>query len=214
MLALPAHYADYVLPIAHHYERADIVMQARTPYVQVLDAAVPPLGESVDDWEAFRRIAEAIESRARQRGLAAFRDSVDGRTVRRDLGRCHQHYTMAGRIKDIRDVVQFIINTTPGVPKMSFEAFAQQGIVRVEGADSPNWEDDKAPYHSEIYDSVNYKIPYETVTGRQQFYIDHEWFLEYDEQFAGAPGTAAIRRLSVADDDGPCPTRHSQYVAR
>jgi nitrate reductase alpha subunit len=53
-VGVTAHYADYVLPIAHHYERADLMLQARTPYVQVLDAAVPPLGEAVDDWEANR----------------------------------------------------------------------------------------------------------------------------------------------------------------
>lgn len=183
--SVTSHYSDYVLPIAHHYERTDIVMQARTPYAQVLDAAVPPLGESVDDWEAFRRIAEAIERRAKERGISAFRDNVDGRTVRRDLARCHQIYTMEGRVKDTRDVVQFIINTTPGIPKMSFQELAQKGIVRVQGSDSPNWEDASAPYHSEIYDSVKHKIPYETVTGRQQFYIDHEWFIEYDEQLPG-----------------------------
>ena len=47
-------YADYVLPIAHHYERQDYMLEARTPYVQVLDIAVPPLGEAVDDWTRAR----------------------------------------------------------------------------------------------------------------------------------------------------------------
>ncbi|NBU26198.1 MAG: hypothetical protein EBS39_11420, partial [Gammaproteobacteria bacterium] len=54
------HHADIVLPIAHHYERADIMLQSRHPYVQVLDAAVKPLGEAVDDFEALRRVSAAI----------------------------------------------------------------------------------------------------------------------------------------------------------
>ena len=179
--SVTAHYSDYVLPIAHHYERTDIVMQARTPYAQVVDAAVPPLGESVDDWEAFNRIAKAIQKRARERNIAAFRDDVDGRSVRRDLARAHDLYIMDGKVKSSRDVVQYIINTTPGIPKMSVDEFAAKGMVRLEGSESAAWDDDSSPYHTEVFDSVRHKKPYETLTGRQQFYFDHEWFLEYDE---------------------------------
>ena len=49
-MSVTAMYSDYVLPVAHHYERQDFVMEGRTPYIQVLDRAVPPLGESEDDW--------------------------------------------------------------------------------------------------------------------------------------------------------------------
>jgi nitrate reductase alpha subunit len=52
-------HSDYVLPIAHHYERNDLMLQSRVPYLQVLNEAVAPLGESVDDWETNRRLAEA-----------------------------------------------------------------------------------------------------------------------------------------------------------
>ncbi|MFZ1623865.1 MAG: molybdopterin-dependent oxidoreductase, partial [Gammaproteobacteria bacterium] len=45
-MSVTAMYSDYVLPVAQHYERRDFVMEGRTPYVQVLDQAVPPLGES------------------------------------------------------------------------------------------------------------------------------------------------------------------------
>ena len=43
------------------------------------------------------------------------------------------------------------------------------------------WEKDESPYHNEIVKSVRKKLPYETFTGRQQFYIDHEWFIEFGE---------------------------------
>jgi len=180
-MGVTAHYADYVLPIAHHYERADIMLQSRVPYVQILDAAVPPLGESVDDWTANHRLAEAISRRARERGIAPIRDDVDGRTVRRDFTQYADQYTMGGEVGDVRDVVQYLANTTPGVPKLPFAELAARGIVRVDDSDDPSWDGEGSPYHSDITASVRHKRPYETLTGRQQYYIDHEWFLEFDE---------------------------------
>ncbi len=184
-MSVTAHNADYVLPIAHHYERADIMLQSRIPYVQVLDVAVPPLGESVDDWEANRRLIEAIARRARERGISPVRDEVDGRSVRRDYTRALDYYTMDGRIRNVKDVCQYIINTTPGVPKISFAEMAAKGIVRVDHSGSTIWDHEDSPYHDNVARSVVHKKPYETFTGRQQFYIDHEWFIEFDEQLPG-----------------------------
>ncbi len=176
-----AHYADYVLPIAHHYERADMMLQSRVPYVQVLDAAVPPLGESVDDWTAMYRLAEGISRRAKERGVGAIRDEVEGRTVRRDFARYLDLYTMDGKVTSAKDVAQYLINTTPGVPKMSFDELAAKGIVRVDDSEGTTWDGEHSPYHNEVARSVAQKRPYETLTGRQQYYVDHEWFLKYGE---------------------------------
>lgn len=180
-MGVTAYYADYVLPIAHHYERADLMLQSRIPYMQVLDQAVPPLGESVDDWTAIERLTRAISKRAKERGIGAFRDDVDGRTIRRDFKRYHDLYTMGGRVKSVKDVAQFIINTTVGVPKVSFDELAAKGMIRVDGSAGTAWDAEDAPYRNDLYKSVREKKPYETLTGRQQFYVDHEWFLEYGE---------------------------------
>jgi dimethylsulfide dehydrogenase subunit alpha/complex iron-sulfur molybdoenzyme family reductase subunit alpha len=176
-----SHYADYVLPIAHHYERADMMLQSRTPYVQVLDVAVPPLGECVDDWEANRRLAEAISHRAKERGIGVIQDNINGRQVQRDYTRCLELFTMDGRIKNVKDVCQYIIDTTPGIPKVSFAELAARGAIRVDGSEKTTWDNKDTTYHSEIFDSVRDKVPYQTLTGRQTFYIDHEWFLKFDE---------------------------------
>ena len=173
--------SDYVLPIAHHYERNDLMLQSRVPYLQVLNEAVTPLGESVDDWEANRRLAEAISKRAKERGIKPIRDVVDGRTIRRDYTKTLELYTMNGRLKNSIDVAQFIINTSHGLPKISFAELSEKGIVRVNGSDNTMWDNEDSPYHTEIVKSVREKHPYETFTGRQQFYIDHEWFIEFKE---------------------------------
>lgn len=184
-LGLTAHQADYVLPVAHHYERNDIMMQSRVPYLQCLVEAVPPLGESADDWTIFRRLTEAISRRAAERGIGAIHDDVDGRSLKRDFTRYLELYTMDGRIKDVRDVIQFLINTTPGVPKITFDELAARGMVRLEHSATTAWDDERASYQSEFANSVVRKRAYKTLTGRQQFYIDHEWFLKFDEALPG-----------------------------
>ena len=174
-------HSDYVLPIAHHYERNDLMLQSRVPYLQVLNEAVAPLGESVDDWEANRRLAEAISRRAIERDIPPIKDVVDGRTVRRDYKKTLELYTMEGRVQNSKDVAQFIINTSHGIPKITFEELSVKGIVKVNGVDNTAWDNEESPYHTEIVKSVVDKHPYETFTGRQQFYIDHEWFIEFGE---------------------------------
>ncbi len=67
-MGVTAMYSDYVLPIAHHYERQDFMLGPGRPTLQVLDAAVPPLGEAIDDFELFvapqKRSAIAQQSAA------------------------------------------------------------------------------------------------------------------------------------------------------
>lgn len=176
-----AHYADYVLPIAHHYERVDMMFHARLPYIQVLDAAVPPLGEAVDDWTAMYRLLAAISERAKKRRIQPIDDVIEGRTFKRDFTKYLDLYTMNGKVKSIRDVIQFVLDNTPGLPKLSVAELAAKGMVRVNGSDSTLWESPDSPFHTDMPDSVVRKRPYKTMTRRQQFYFDHEWFIKADE---------------------------------
>jgi len=179
-MGITAVYSDYVFPIAHHYERQDYMLESRTPYVQVLDAAVAPLGEAVDDWRALERLSRAISERAKARGIAPVEDEFFGMPVPRDLTRFHEVFTMDGAISDTRDVIQYLIDRDPGVPKVPFEEMAAAGIMRNKGTDSVIYAPD-SPYYSTIIRAVANKEPYATLTGRQQYYIDHEWFLAEDE---------------------------------
>lgn len=174
-------YADYVLPIAHHYERQDYMLEARTPYVQVLDAAVPPLGEAVDDWRALERLSAAISARAATRNLPPIADNFMGvMPVARDLSKCHEHYTMGGKLTDTKQVIQYLIDRDVGVPKVSFDEMAARGIMRNLDTDRVVYGP-QSPYGSVMLRAVEMKQPYPTLTGRQQFYLDHEWFIAEDE---------------------------------
>ncbi len=179
-MSVTALYSDYVLPIASHYERQDMLQEPRTPYVQVIDAAVPPLGESRDDWTILKGLSEAISRRATERDIEPIADMFYGKPVPRDLKRCYELYTMNDTLKETKDVVQLLIDNTPGLPKVSFDELAAKGLLRVNDSESVIFGEG-SPYNSELNRSVYKKTPYATLTARQQYYFDHEWFLETGE---------------------------------
>jgi DMSO reductase family type II enzyme molybdopterin subunit len=180
-MSVSAMYADYVLPVAHHYERHDIVMEGRTPYVQVLDQAVPPVGESLDDWDIMGRLARAISEKAKARNLGPVKDAFYGQPIEHDYTKIHEQFTLGGKLKDIRDVVQFLIDNSYGLPKLPYAELARKGFIRVDDSAGVQFGP-KSPYNYQVLASTREKRPYATLTGRQQFYMDHDWFLSEGEQ--------------------------------
>jgi DMSO reductase family type II enzyme molybdopterin subunit len=175
-------YADYVLPVAHHYERQDFMLEPRTPYTQVLDAAVPPLGESKDDFAVYDTLAAAISRRATERAIAPIEDNFMGfMPVSRDLTQYHDKFTMGGKIKTNKDVAEFLLNLNEGIPEKSFDELARKGIVRNNDTDGVIYGE-HSPYGSVMLRAWEKKTPYPTLTGRQQYYLDHDWFMEEGEQ--------------------------------
>jgi len=180
-MSVTAMYADYVLPVAHHYERKDFMLEPRTPYAQVLDEAVPPLGEAMDDFAVYEKLAAAISRRARERNIAPIADNYMGfMPVSRDLSKYHELFTMGGQIKTNEDVINFLLRINTGVPVDNFAEMAQQGIVRNNGTDGVIYDED-SPYGSVMLRAWRDKTPYPTLTGRQQYYLDHDWFIEEGE---------------------------------
>ena len=131
-MSVTAMYSDYVLPVAQHYERRDFVMEGRTPYVQVLDQAVPPLGESADDWTIMERLAKSISAKATARQLPPIKDVVFGQPIVHDYARMHELFTLNGRIQSTRDLAQFLLDNSAGLPKVTFEELASKGFIRVD----------------------------------------------------------------------------------
>ncbi len=195
-MGVTAMYSDYVLPIAHHYERKDYMLEARTPYVQVLDEAVTPLGEGVDDYTALNRLAQAISARAVARGIAPVQDEFFGQPVPRDFARYHELFTMGGEVTTTQQLIQWLIDRDTGVPKVSFDELAAQGIMRAGDTERVVYGPD-APYHSTLIRAVEGKQPYPTLTGRQQYYLDHPWFLEQDEALPGYREPLALENYPI-----------------
>ncbi len=176
---ITALHSDYILPIAHHYERQDMIYEGRQPYVQVIDAAVPALGESVDDWTMLKRICEAISRRATERNIEPINYEHFISTTR-DLKQCADLFTHQGTLNTVKDLLQFLINTSSGIPKISFDELAAKGIARVDNSENVMFGE-KSPYDARLKGNYEKKHKYNTLTGRQQYYFDHEWFVKFDE---------------------------------
>jgi DMSO reductase family type II enzyme molybdopterin subunit len=170
--------ADLLLPAAGYYEKLGIKYAvALAPYVVVGDRAVAPLGESKSEWQIISLLAQRIQERARERGsedwLTALYDqfSEEGRYGPRDDAKVVDDILRGSSItggigwEEARKAGAFPIRTVGGWGLTS-------GIgseIEAGGTLSP----------SRIH--VEGKHAWPTLTGRQQFYLDHPWFVEADE---------------------------------
>jgi DMSO reductase family type II enzyme molybdopterin subunit len=182
-----ARHADILLPAAGWYEKLGIkYIPALVPYLTFADRAVAPLGESKPEWEIFARLSEHVAREARRRSVA----EVTGfRGESCDLTRQGERFSDGGRFgPDAEEkVVEFILSASSATRGIGLEELRREGgAVRLAGLGP----DGGAGIHCEysrnepvvpLRDSVEKKRPYPTLTGRQQFYIDHPWFLELGE---------------------------------
>ncbi|WP_137283283.1 nitrate reductase subunit alpha [Halorussus salinisoli] len=185
-------YSDIVLPAASHYEKHDLSMTDMHSYVHPFTPAIEPLGESKSDWEIFRLIAERVQEVAQERGV----DPVDDREFDRqiDLTSVHDDYVRdwetdePGALEDDRAACEFILehseetNPEDSDEQITFEDVVEQPRRFLDAGE--HWtspvEDGEAYTPWKRY--VQEKEPWPTFTGRQQYYIDHDWFLDFGEQ--------------------------------
>src|SRR6185295_15054843 len=98
-----------------------------------------------------------------------------------DYSKLHDLMTLDGQIKDTRGVVEFLLQNSFGLPKITYEELAQRGMVRVNDAHDTQFGP-KSPFNYRTLASTRDKQPYDTLTARQQYYMDHDWFLAEGEQ--------------------------------
>ncbi|MBI5947304.1 MAG: molybdopterin-dependent oxidoreductase [Chloroflexi bacterium] len=191
-------WADYILPACGYYEKPGIkYTSSYIPYVIVGDRAVPPLYESKHEWDIALLLAEKIQERARERGIGTITDS---RGMPRFLDKMHDELTAdgayqpgpAGEERALDYILQYsAITRHSGLGEGAWGKAAEAGMVKIKQVQpsalallfnsvfSDYTEDE--PINSCGW-FVNRKNPWPTFTGRQQFYIDHEWFLEAGEE--------------------------------
>ena len=180
-------HADIVLPAAGYYEKHGIKYgQTYLPYLVFSDQAVKPLGESKSEWEIFGLLTECIARRARERGTGEVRGYRD-RPL--NLGRAHEVFTSDGRYdpKDPIKLIDDILRDSPSLGGVNAAQALQMGAVPIVGPARPgpeyhtssdfNPKDTYWPHRWFVED----KVAWPTLSGRQQFYIDHPWYLEADE---------------------------------
>jgi len=183
-----ARHADILLPAAGWYEKIGVkYVPAFAPYVTMSDRAVEPAGESKPEWEIFALLAERVAAEAKRQGIfeiKGFRGNLC------ELDRLGERFTDEGRFGpgDGEKVVEFMLATSQATKGIKLDDLrGHGGAVRLTGL-GPDRGDGIHDEYSQnepvvaLRDFVEKKEPYPTLTGRQQFYIDHPWFLRLDEQ--------------------------------
>ncbi|MFQ5505822.1 MAG: molybdopterin-dependent oxidoreductase [Planctomycetota bacterium] len=180
--------ADYILPAAGWYEKPGIkYAMSYIPYLHYCDAAVPPLGECKDEWEIFWLLSQKIEEIAKRRDTPVF-DGCGKFPV--DWKRLHQDYSCQGAYgpKDAEKVTQHVLDNSPSIQGATIESLKKTGIEKFRNAGlniSPtflfNSEWQGEGVLSVFSHFTKHKWSWPTFSGRQQFYIDHRWFLEAGE---------------------------------
>jgi anaerobic selenocysteine-containing dehydrogenase len=183
-------FADVLLPAATHAEKINFHFSTTHMNQMVFnDKSVEPAGEAKSEPQIFRLLTKKIEERAKARG---FTEYVDGRGVPRRLDNLYDRYTLNGYFDEDEKIASewvedgAIDGTLP--EGTTLETLRQKGHIRFQ-----NWgiqpmavnqgSDLKAnEVHTPLRHHTEKKLPYPTLTRRAQFYIDHDWFLEADEE--------------------------------
>ncbi len=166
-------YADIVLPAASHYEKYDINTTDLHSFIHPFTPAIPPMFESKTDWQTFQALAAKIQERAIARGFTSFYDAKWGGN--RDLSTLSDQFTDNGALAADIDACQFMLDNAPETAGMTMAQIdAQPQRMNNETTWTSNIEPGR-PYTA-FLKMTEGKEPYETLTGRQQYLIDHDWF--------------------------------------
>jgi nitrate reductase alpha subunit len=180
--------SDIVLPACLYYERRGIkYAQSYVPYYAVGEKAVEPVGESKSEWEISGLLARALQERARARGIAGVPD-VKGKAI--EFDRMYEKWSKDGRFvpEDDLPYYEIVTRNSPELGNIGWEEAAAKGAVpiqdvgpfRVHTNICSDYEPGESVYSGQWF--TEHKQPWPTLTGRQQFYLDHDWFLAAREE--------------------------------
>jgi DMSO reductase family type II enzyme molybdopterin subunit len=180
--------SDIVLPAAGYYEKRGIkYAQSYVPYVVFGDKAVEPPGEARSEWEIYGLLARRIQERAREREVGPYRDALGNQ---RDLSTIYDQWSAGGRFscEDDSSALASITENSAPVVGCTWEHGVEKGAVRIQdiGMYGPgngicsDFQPGETVYPSQWF--VEKKQPWPTLTGRQQFYLDHPWFRAAGEE--------------------------------
>ncbi|MBQ62635.1 MAG: hypothetical protein CMQ19_11240 [Gammaproteobacteria bacterium] len=191
-------WSDYILPACGYYEKPGIkYVQSYLPYVIVGDRAVSELYESKHEWDIILKLAKKIQERAQARGIVSFTDT-DGEE--RPLSTIYDELSADGVYVEghegetaALDYIMTHSSITKGsdLGEQPWAKAVEDGMVAIKeiepiqlaiGLNAVMSDFDYSEPINQFAWFVQHKNPWPTLTGRQQFYIDHKWFMEIDEQ--------------------------------
>lgn len=134
-MSATALHSDIVLPAAQQYEKLGFgIPSSHVMNLTFCDKAVDPPGEALQEWEIFRRIAEKVEERAKERGFEPYKDSRN-RTY--DPKKLHETFTSSGEWLDQEVIFDEMLRDTAMVGTIpenaSLEDLREKGFYRWQG---------------------------------------------------------------------------------
>lgn len=183
-----AMFSDIILPAAGWHEKAGVKFaQSYVPYICVGEKAVEPLYESKNEFDIMALLAGTIERRAREREEGQYKDVFGRDYDLREIARLWSYDGQFG-VGDAEKALDAAFSLSEPVKRTSWEEAARTGAVRVKSAGgygpitaiTSDIKEDETVYPFAWF--VEGKEPWPTLTGRQQFYIDHPWYLEVGEE--------------------------------
>ena len=183
-----ATHADYILPVSGAYEKAT-VMGANTntlaPFYHTTQKAVENVGESKDEWEIACLLAKKIKERSEKLGIVDFKTA---RNKNRKFTNMYKTLTSKANENESELISKKMTEASSNLGGISWEKLKEKGYtpftsVGSNPASFGNACDIKKgetisphTWHTEK------KKVWTTLSGRIQFYIDHDWYLELKEQ--------------------------------
>jgi nitrate reductase alpha subunit len=174
-------YADYVLPAASHYEKYDINTTDMHSFCHPFTPAIPPMFDSKSDWQIFRELAAAIQAQAIT--YADPKWPLNNGT--RDLSTLLSDFTNNGDIAADKDATQFLLDNAPETVGMTVDGItAQPQRFNELPLHETTWTSNLKPGepYTAFLKNTEDLHPYHTLTGRQQYLIEHPWFVEVGEE--------------------------------
>ena len=179
--------SDVLLPAAGYYEKIGLKYpQSLVPYVIFGDRAVAPIDEAKSEWEIFGLLARVIQARAQARGIKAF---TDAHGISRDYAHFYDEWSMGGELdeRDEEATMDRLIQKSPVTKGFTWKDARRDGALPVQaiGQYGPHNQicSDFTPGET-VYPQrwfTEAKQPWPTLTGRQQFLIDHPWYVAAGE---------------------------------
>jgi DMSO reductase family type II enzyme molybdopterin subunit len=181
-------HADYLLPAAGFYEKPGIKYTvAYIPYVHHCGKAVKPVGEAKDEWEIFHLLSREVQRIAQSRKTPIVGGCGGAPIDLQTIGDRFSFYGTYGP-HDAEAVTDLIVERSPSAQGSTIEELKKNGIAKFvstggsgiqENIFNSDWTG-KGVLQA-LTDFVQHKWSWPTLTGRQQYYIDHPWFMEAGE---------------------------------
>ncbi len=184
-----ATWADILLPARSHYEVYDL--RTNPGYHRFANISQPPrnlehIGEAKSEWDIATLIIEKLEQLALTKHAETgnpdhlhIPDATHSQTGFRELDQIVELFTDGGHLGTDKQAVEYALANVPQFRGETLESTVARGgfltVNELGGKSSPLYPDE--PYHT-FENHLALHEPFETLSGRMTFYVDHPLWIE------------------------------------